>query len=70
MDTQSIVRELTAERDRLTAAIQALGGNGSTHTRTYSAGRGRRKLSAAAKKAIGDKMKKVWAERKRAAKNK
>lgn len=70
MDTQSILGELTAERDRLTAAIEALSGNGSTRTRTYSDGRGRRRLSAAAKKAIGDKMKEVWAKRKRAAKNK
>lgn len=70
MDTQSIVRELTAQRDRITAAIEALNGGILGKELLINGRSGRRKLSAAAKKAIGDKMKKVWAERKRAAKNK
>lgn len=70
MVIQNILGELEEERNRITAAIEALSGNGKARTRTYSDGRGRRRLSAAAKKAIGDKMKEVWAKRKRAAKNK
>jgi len=72
MDTQQIVSELEAERDRLEQAISAL--RGSMSGRRGLAGiagrgrRGRRHLSAAAKKRISEMMKKRWAERKRAAK--
>lgn len=69
MDTQQIISELEAERDRLEGAISAL--RGSLRGRGNTAGRGRRgrrRLSAAAKKRISDQMKKRWAERKRAMK--
>jgi len=69
MDTQQIIMELEAERDRLDQAISAL--RGSLHARRVGAGgsrRGRRKLSAAAKRRISEMMKKRWAERKRAMK--
>jgi hypothetical protein len=68
MDTQQIISELEAERDRLEQAIAAL--RGSLHARSTGAGgrRGRRRLSAAAKRRISEMMKKRWAERKRAMK--
>jgi hypothetical protein len=69
MDTQQIITELEAERDRLEQAISAL--RGSLKARGSAAGRGRRgrrRLSAAAKKRISEMMKKRWAERKRAMK--
>jgi hypothetical protein len=71
MDTQQIISELEAERDRLDQAISAL--RGSMGRRVGAAGlgrgrRGRRRLSAAAKRRISEMMKKRWAERKRAAK--
>jgi hypothetical protein len=72
MDTQQIINELEAERDRLEQAISALRGSMGSR-RGIGAGpsrgrRGRRRLSAAAKKRISEMMKKRWAERKRAAK--
>ena len=71
MDTQQIISELESERDRLEQAISAL--RGSMGRRVGGAGlgrgrRGRRRLSAAAKRRISEMMKKRWAERKRAAK--
>lgn len=70
MDTHQIITELEAERDRLEQAISAL--RGSMAGRRGPAGivgrRGRRRLSAAAKRRISEMMKKRWAERKRAAK--
>jgi hypothetical protein len=80
MDTQSILSELRAERDRLEQAIAALeGGNGRRRGRKPGpvpaaedgrrGRRGRRRLSAAAKKRISEMMKLRWAERKKAAKS-
>lgn len=69
MDTQQIITELEAERDRLEQAISAL--RGSLQGRRVTAGRGRRgrrRLSAAAKRRISEMMKKRWAERKKAMK--
>ncbi len=71
MDTQQIISELEAERDRLEQAISALRGAIGGSRGYASAGkgrRGRRRLSAAAKRRISEMMKKRWAERKRAAK--
>jgi len=65
MDTQRIISELEAERDRLEEAISAL--RGSVH-RGAGSRRGRRRLSAAAKRRISEMMKKRWAERKKAMK--
>ncbi len=68
MDTASIIAELEAERDRLSSAIAALSGR-PTRMITLSGkpdGRRRkRKLSAVARKRIGEAMKKRWAERKK-----
>lgn len=69
MDTQQIISELEAERDRLEQAISAL--RGSVQARRGGRGRGRRgrrRLSAAAKRRISEMMKKRWAERKKAMK--
>jgi len=69
MDKATIIAELVAERDRLDSAITALQGSRSKPSRTLS-GRGdgrRRHLSAAARRKIGQAMKKRWAERKKAA---
>jgi hypothetical protein len=70
MDTASIIAELEAERDRLNRALAALRGTGNT-TRTATGkpdGRkSKRTLSAAARKRIGEAMKKRWAERKKKA---
>jgi hypothetical protein len=69
MDTLHIISELEAERDRLDQAISALRGS-MRGRRGPVAGRrrGRRHLSAAAKRRISEMMKKRWAERKRAMK--
>jgi hypothetical protein len=70
MDTQQIISELESERDRLDQAISALRGSGRGRGGP-GAGRGRRgrrHLSAAAKRRISEMMKKRWAERKRAMK--
>ena len=66
MDTQQIISELEAERDRLEQAISAL--RGSIRRGPGTGRRGRRRLSAAAKRRISEMMKKRWAERKRAMK--
>jgi exonuclease VII small subunit len=71
MDTQQIISELESERDRLEQAISALRGSMDSRRGLAAVGsgrRGRRHLSAAAKKRISEMMKKRWAERKRAAK--
>jgi hypothetical protein len=69
LDTQSIIAELEAERDRLNSAIAAL--QGGQPGRGRPAGKttnGRKRhLSAAARRRIGEAMKKRWAERKKKA---
>jgi hypothetical protein len=64
LDTQSIIAELEAERDRLDSAIAALQGNKARTATGRPDGR-RRRLSAAARRKIGLAMKKRWAERKK-----
>jgi hypothetical protein len=69
MDTATIIAELEAERDRLDSAIASLRGNQGSRIRTASGrpdGR-KRRLSAAARRKIGEAMKKRWAERKKKA---
>jgi hypothetical protein len=66
MDTHQILSELREERSRLDQAISALEGVGGGGI--GSGRRGRRHLSAAAKKRISMMMKKRWAERKKALK--
>ena len=68
MDTQQIITELEAEKDRLEQAISALRGSVRGRPAGGRGRRGRRRLSAAAKRRISEMMKKRWAERKRALK--
>jgi len=69
MDTQQIISELEAERNRLDQAITALRGSMPGRRGPLGRGRrGRRHLSAASKRRISEMMKKRWAERKRAMK--
>ena len=71
MDTETIIAELEAERERLNDAITALQGSrkGPGRPRATEAAsngrRGPRKLSAAARKRISAAMRKKWAERKK-----
>jgi hypothetical protein len=67
MDTASIIAELEAERDRINSALDVLRGQGNRSRLTLSGSpdRRKRKLSAAARKRIGEAMKKRWAERKK-----
>ena len=78
MDLQTILADLKRERARIDLAISALEGLGTGRGRgpgrpagslnKAGAGRrGRRHMSAAARKRISEMMKKRWAERKRAA---
>lgn len=68
MDTQSIIAELEAERDRLNTAIAALQSKGKAGRTASGRTDGRRRhLSAAARRKIGQAMKKRWAERKKKA---
>jgi hypothetical protein len=72
MDTNSIVEELTLQRDRVVAAIEALRGKRSYH-RSASSGiqarQPRRKMSAALKRKLSLAAKARWAEAKKAGKN-
>jgi hypothetical protein len=78
MDIQTLVAELTKERDRIERAIAALSDIGPSARRPgrpvgsgKAAGRPktrRRHMSPAARKRISEMMKKRWAERKRKAK--
>jgi hypothetical protein len=72
MDTNSIVEELSQQRDRVVAAIEALRGkrpyrlSASSGIRTRSP---RRTISAAGKRSISLAMKARWAAAKKAGKN-
>lgn len=76
MDIQTLVAELTKERDRIERAIAALSDIGTPTRRPGRpvgsgkgpTGRRRRHMSPAARKRISEMMKKRWAERKRKAK--
>ena len=68
LDTASIIAELEAQRDRLNSALAALRGRNERRlTLSGQPDRRKRKLSAAARRKIGQAMKKRWAERKKAA---
>jgi hypothetical protein len=70
MDTTTIIDELSQQRDRVVAAIEAL--TGSNHTKRVvpsATPRKRGKMSAAGKKRISDAMKARWAKAKKSGKN-
>jgi hypothetical protein len=70
MNTNSIVEELTQQRDRVVAAIEALSGGGrKTRRGPSSTPHKRGKMSAAGKKRISDAMKARWAKAKKSGKN-
>jgi hypothetical protein len=70
MDTNTIVEELTQQRDRVVAAIQAL--TGTNHTKrviTSAAPYKRGTMSAAGKRRISLAMKARWAKARKSGKN-
>jgi hypothetical protein len=73
LDKRSIIVELEAERDRLNSAITALqsshrnAGRGKATATATNGRKGRRHLSAAARKKISDAQKARWAARKKKA---
>ena len=69
MNTESIVQELEAARDRLSQAIAALQGSKDRDWKAGKSTNGRKRhLSAAARKRISEGMKQRWAARKKAGK--
>jgi hypothetical protein len=72
MDTNSIIEELTQQRDRMVAAIEALRGK-RTYRRSASSGtkarKPRRTMSAALKRKLSLAAKARWAAAKKAGKN-
>jgi hypothetical protein len=74
LDIESILQELRDERDRIESALTVLeepGGRGrmSVGRKPDKGRRGRRRLSAAAKKRISEAAKARWAKAKKAGKN-
>jgi hypothetical protein len=69
MDTNNILEELTQQRDRIVAAIEALSGGRSQRASSSKPGKPRSKMSEAGKRRISERMKARWAKAKRAGKN-
>jgi hypothetical protein len=70
MNINSIVDELTQQRDRISAAITALTGTNHVQPKPSTTERKKRnKLSAAAKRRMSLAMKARWAKAKKAGKN-
>jgi hypothetical protein len=72
MDTPNIIDQLTEQRDRIIAAIEALNGGRSRRiavTTGKPLGRPRGKMSAAGKRSISLAMKARWAKAKKSGKN-
>ena len=67
MDTNDIIKQLTAERDRIDAAIKLLTSVSSSPKAPAKGTRKRKKMSAAARKRIGDAQRKRWAKQKKGA---
>jgi hypothetical protein len=68
MDTPNIIEELTRQRDRVVAAIEAL--TGGRKRRASSPGpRKRGQMSEAGRRSISQRMKARWAKAKKAGKN-
>ena len=65
MNTDAILTELRAQRDRIDRAIAALD---SRNTRSRQKRTGVRHMSAAARKRIGEAKREWWAERKKSGK--
>jgi hypothetical protein len=69
MDTDKILNELSEQRDRIVAAIEALGGGGKRKSSSSKTGRSRSKMSEAGKRSISQRMKARWAKAKKSGKN-
>jgi hypothetical protein len=69
MDTDSILDELTQQRDRVVAALDALNGGATRRSQPSKTGKGRSKMSEAGKRSISLRMKARWAKAKKAGKN-
>jgi predicted ATP-grasp superfamily ATP-dependent carboligase len=69
MDTKELIRQLTEERNRIDAAIKLLSGfsTNTTSAKAPKATRKRKKMSAEARKRIGDAQRKRWAKQKKGA---
>ncbi|HXA86178.1 MAG TPA: hypothetical protein VNZ47_13945 [Candidatus Dormibacteraeota bacterium] len=68
MDTPNIIEELTQQRDRVVAAIEALTG-GRTRRASSAGPRKRGQMSEAGRRSISLRMKARWAKAKKAGKN-
>jgi len=66
MDTTDIIEQLTAERDRIDAAIKLLTSVSSSPTTLPAKGK-RKPMSAAARKRISEAQRKRWAKQKKGA---
>jgi hypothetical protein len=66
LNIDKMLEELTQERQRLEEAIRALESIGGKSASKRAGGKGRRHMSAEARRRIGLAMKKRWAERKKA----
>lgn len=69
MDTINILEELTEQRDRIVAAIEALSGGRTRRSSFPKTGKSKSKMSEAGKRRISERMKARWAKAKRAGKN-
>jgi hypothetical protein len=69
MNTDKILNELTQQRDRIAAAIAALGGSGTRKKPSAKTGKSRSKMSEAGKRSISLRMKARWAKAKKSGKN-
>jgi hypothetical protein len=69
MDRNTIIDELTQQRDRLVAAIEALTGTNRKHRAPSASQRKRGEMSEAGKRSISLAMKARWAKAKKSGKN-
>ena len=69
MDTDKILNELSQQRDRIIAAIEALGGGGKRKSSSSKTGKSKSKMSEAGKRSISLRMKARWAKAKKSGKN-
>ena len=68
MDIMEMIRELHAERDRVSRAIEALEEMAArVNAFETKSRRGRKAMSEAEKRAVSERMKKYWAKRRAAA---
>ena len=63
MDLYRIIRELLAERDRVTQIIRSLEEHSAAVKRVKAKKRGRRSMDRAARQQVSERMKRYWARR-------